>query len=160
MTKRKRPEDKLKVGAPSKLTPQMQIDIIHDLKKGLYVESICPAYGIDVTTFYRWLRTRPEFRQAIKMAEAELQGACLGTIASGTEGWQGSAWIMERRFPRLWSMRVKAAILDHEDELHRRLRNGLSEAAYIEVMRVLSGDGETGAGTTDAEVVVAKLPAA
>lgn len=110
----------------------------------MWLEDACEANGIGITTYRRWLLV-PAFRALVKKAEGTLQRNCLTSIGVGSDGWQGSAWIMERRFPSKWAVRIKRALMDREDELYRRLRDGLTPERYLEVVRVLAGQDEEGA---------------
>jgi transposase len=137
-------EPKRPPGRPSKLTPELTAAIASDVEAGLFAEASCEAHGIGTTTYHRWMAENHAFRAIIKASERRIQHTCLSRIKEGGEGWQGSAWIMERRFPKRWAMRVKSAILDREDELYRLLKDGLDEATYAKVIHVLAGESEEG----------------
>jgi transposase len=45
-----------KPGRPSKLTPELQAEIILLLKAGNFVETACNNVGINKSTFYDWIK--------------------------------------------------------------------------------------------------------
>lgn len=158
MTKRKAPEDRLKVGRPSKLTPELQEALCDDIRNGLFVELAAEARGIGFTTVYRWARENPEFRQALREAERHLQLALLDVIKVGDSGWNGSLAVLERRFPRSWSIRARAAASDREDEILKTLRERMGDEEFQRVVSILAGESEEGAGAAEA-VEAKQLPA-
>lgn len=146
-------------GHPTKATDDIKRSIVKDVRRGIFLVRTAMAHGVTQQTVWNWANTDHEFFVALRKAEIELQRECLGTIEAGAEGWQGSAWLLERRFSREWSHRVKAAIMDREDELLRKLRDGLSHETFLEVLRVFAGDGTEGAGESDALGAVERSPA-
>jgi hypothetical protein len=58
--------------------------------------------GIDPPTLSEWRHDR-EFSEAIKAAEAARLQLRLARIEAGEAGWQGTAWFLERRYPREFS---------------------------------------------------------
>ena len=90
---------------PSKLTDEVQKQIVKAIAAGAYGEVAAEAAGIGKTTFYRWLsegkrRKRgrfQEFRDAIKKAQARGEHADLATIRKRA---QGGAIIEERTITR------------------------------------------------------------
>lgn len=138
------PATRRPIGRPSKYTPELAERLATGLREGLFAEAVCEAEGIDPSTYRRWLADKPEFRTLIKRAEADQQREALARIRAGGEGWQSSAWFMERRYQREWALRVKQAIADAEDEAFRRLRDGLDEPTYLRVLAVLAGEEDKG----------------
>lgn len=116
-------------GRPSKLTAQIIKDIEQFLNDGNYVSVVCKAVGINQDTFYQWLKLGLElvtereqcevdgkpipfldsherllyqFAEAIEKAEAMGEMGLISNVKSGSPGWQGSAWILQRRFRERW----------------------------------------------------------
>ena len=57
MTKKsKKSNSKKNQGRPSKLTPELQAEIILLLKVGNFVETTCGTVGINKSTFYDWMK--------------------------------------------------------------------------------------------------------
>ena len=105
---RKRIENPRKPGRPSKLTPERQAKIVEALEAGNTLEAAAGCGGIDYDTLMNWMkrgrRYTPngpdkeffEFFSAVKDAEAEAINYHVRKIHAD-EGWQSSAWFLERR---------------------------------------------------------------
>jgi hypothetical protein len=89
-------------GRPTKKTPQMVAKIADAVASGLSDEYVAALVGIDRPTLSVW-RNDPEFSNAIKSAEASRLKIRLARIESGADGWQGTAWFVERKYPQEWS---------------------------------------------------------
>lgn len=147
---------------PSDLTPALQGLIADSIGKGLPPEVAAQAAGITARTYYRWkakgqadeeadLDTpHAQFCQAIKEAEATAQGLLLETIRTTSEmagptapKWQAAAWILERRWPRLYSTHA-APESEEERELRLRVLRAEAEAAELRLKqaRRLAGEGD------------------
>jgi predicted DNA-binding transcriptional regulator AlpA len=90
-------------GRPSKLTPEITAAICERIAKGAYVEVAAQASGIGRSTLYRWLKEDSEFQDAVKTARASAMCESIAFIRSGEQGWQGSAWYLERTYPSLYA---------------------------------------------------------
>jgi hypothetical protein len=68
--------------------------------------------GINYCSFRTARSRNPEFESAIKQAKADFLDQAIDTIAKGGRGWQGLAWLLERRhadqFRRNTGMEVTA----------------------------------------------------
>jgi hypothetical protein len=92
-----------------KLTPELQEEIIAQIKIGNYHHVACASVGISKGTFYRWLEKGEamsegiyrDFYDAIKKAEHRSESSALVRLR-GDESWQSEAWFLERRFPDRW----------------------------------------------------------
>jgi hypothetical protein len=151
------------VARPSDLTPILQGLIAESVSKGLPPEVAAQAAGITGRTYYRWMARGREdeeagnsdsphaqFCQAVKEAEATAQGLLLETIRTTSEmggphtpKWQAAAWILERRWPRLYSTHA-APESEEERELKLRVLRAEAEAAELRLKqaRRLAGEGD------------------
>lgn len=118
---------------PTKLTPELQDEIIKVIRSGNYIETACAYVGINKSTFYDWLKRgarekdrlaknprakvrkseKPfvDFSNAIEkaLAHAEIRDvAIIGKAAE--ENWQAAAWRLERKFPDRWGRKDKYAL--------------------------------------------------
>jgi hypothetical protein len=59
--------------------------------------------GISADCITRWRKSNPEFCGTIKKAEAQRLKARLARIERGEPGWQGTAWALERIYPKRFS---------------------------------------------------------
>jgi len=89
-------------GRPSKRTPEITDQICDAISYGLTDEEVAAMVGIDDSTLTRWKKD-PEFCGAIKRAVAIRKLDRLKRIESGAIGWQGTAWAMERLYPKEFS---------------------------------------------------------
>jgi len=105
-------------GRKTKLTPELQEEVVKRIRAGNYIQVSCEAVGIGVSTYFEWLKKgeegkKPytEFTEAIKKAESEAQVNYVATVAShATDQWQAAAWCLERRFPDKWGRRDRLDI--------------------------------------------------
>lgn len=112
-------------GRPTKLTPELQEELVHVIRAGNYVETACAFVGITKETFYAWLRRAAkererltknprarlrkseviyvEFSDAIKKAQGHSEIRDVMLIGKAAENqWQAAAWRLERKFPDRW----------------------------------------------------------
>lgn len=111
---------------PTKLTPRLVDDLCELLACGHYIEDACYMVDIHPTTVRDWLKVGEqyferyeqnilsEFFLAYKKALALAKNAHLVRIAKGKRGWQSSAWVMERRWPKQWANPVGRALAKNE----------------------------------------------
>jgi alpha-galactosidase/6-phospho-beta-glucosidase family protein len=99
------------MGRKSKLTPEVQAEIVRALQVGATREHAWQYAGISHECFYNWLRQgeagkQPysDFYEAIKKAEARAVVGWLAQIeeAARTGSWQAAAWKLERRYFRMY----------------------------------------------------------
>jgi hypothetical protein len=68
MTKRKDPANYLKLGRPTKYTPEIGRAIAHDWAMGETRDQLSDKYAIPYDTLLNWERTFPEFKQQMDAA--------------------------------------------------------------------------------------------
>jgi len=105
------------MGRDTKLTIEIQENIIKAIQLGLTLERAVQLSNISLATYYNWKKWGSEqesgiyfdFLEAVKRSEAEAQANCLAKIqkAASDGAWQASSWILERRFPREWCRKDK-----------------------------------------------------
>lgn len=103
---------KTKLQRPYVLTPETQATIVLSLAEGNYIKTACEGAGTTYDCFRHWQRRWEEddpvaqefadFFKAVKKAVAQGEENALRTVVAGDTGWQGSAWFLERRFPKRW----------------------------------------------------------
>jgi hypothetical protein len=69
--------------------------IIKLIKEGNFASVAFQAVGISNETYYRWLKTKPEFSESIKKAKAERITSLIQAIKLD-DSWQSKAWALER----------------------------------------------------------------
>lgn len=139
-------------GRPTKLTPEVQEQILADLRGGNYRTTACARAGIHRDTLYKWEQrgaTGEEpyasFFDAIQKAEAEAevealtrirtaQPAVTGEGGRGADLWQKDAWLMERRWPSRWGGRVRATVNDELAAVLKRIEAKLDPETFAKVV--------------------------
>jgi transposase-like protein len=83
------------LGRPSKLTPELQEQIVKDVKQGNFIEIAAERAGVHRTTVFRWLReaeeghpdpNRQKFRFAIIEARAEAEATMVALVRRAAMG--------------------------------------------------------------------------
>jgi len=101
-------------GRPTKLTDDVQKQIIQVIEMGNYIETAAAYAGVSKDALYKWLRKGREakkgkyygFVNAIEkaLAESEVRDV-LNVTSAASVSWQASAWRLERKFPDRWGRR-------------------------------------------------------
>jgi transposase-like protein len=97
-------------GAPTKLTPEVQAEIVRNLAGGCYIETACAVAGIGTSTYYRWMQWAEEglepyagFRDAVREAEHKAELRALAIIMrEGEKDPKHLEWWLERKFNDRW----------------------------------------------------------
>ena len=108
--KRKKSKSSKKQGRPSKLTPELQAEIINLLKMGNYIETVCGVVGLNTSTYYDWMKkgknaTNPrnkhrKFQEAVEQAQAWSIARDVALITkAGEKDWRATAWMLSRKYP-------------------------------------------------------------
>jgi hypothetical protein len=105
------------MGRPTKLTPELQEELLKALKGGAYVEDACGYVGIHKDTFYEWMRRGAdgddlysEFSDAVEKARASAVVRNIALLQKAAEdSWQAAAWWLERTRPNQYGRRTNIA---------------------------------------------------
>jgi hypothetical protein len=114
--KRKKSKSSKKQGRPSKLTPELQAEIINLLKMGNYIETVCGVVGLNTSTFYDWMKkgknaTNPrnkhrKFQEAVEQAQAWSVVRDVAIITKASEkDWKAAAWKLEHQHPDKYGLK-------------------------------------------------------
>ena len=85
-------------GRPTKRTPQVVAKIAEAVALGLKDEEAELLARVNPDSMTEW-RKDPEFSGAIKRATAQRLLLRLERVEAGEQGWQGTAWALERLYP-------------------------------------------------------------
>ena len=97
MTKRKKPEDKLKNGRPTKMTPEVQEKFIQGFKLG-FNDSECAAYAeICRDTYMKFRDENPDFLRRVNAAKEHPFLMAKHTIAKSMGKPEVAKWYLEKR---------------------------------------------------------------
>ena len=103
-----------RVGAPSRITKEIQDKICEALRIGCYIEGAAAYAGIHKRTVYNWMerghkqKSGPyrEFLHAVEIAIDEGEAVHLNNIYEKSKvDWRASAWTLERKFPKRYGRR-------------------------------------------------------
>jgi len=101
-------------GRPPIITLALIQQVGQLIAKGLTEEQACLRVGINHCSFRTAKHRNPEFETVLKEFHAQFLDQAIDTIAKGGRGWQGLAWLLERRhgdqFRRNTGMEVTARI--------------------------------------------------
>lgn len=137
-------------GNPTKLTPEVARAILEAIEAGNYKATACAAAGVHRDTLNHWEHLADqgheayvEFVAALRQAEANAEMGLLAEIrgvrapvvgVTGPEPWQAKAWIMERRYPKRWGLRVKAAVTEELEAFLARIEKRLDAPTFAKVI--------------------------
>lgn len=97
-----------KVGAPSKLTPELNQAFAESIALGMPVKYACDMHGINADTYHRWMKagekeSEPkyvQFYESIKKAQSQFIAHNLTIIKNAAQAqWLPAAWLLERKAP-------------------------------------------------------------
>jgi hypothetical protein len=89
-----------KTGRPTLYTQELALRLADHISAGLTDEEAAALEGISADCITRWRKTNAEFCGTIKKAEAQRLKDRLARIERGEAGWQGTAWFLERCYPK------------------------------------------------------------
>jgi hypothetical protein len=114
------------VGRPTKRDETATAKACEGLSYGLSNEEVAALVGVDISTFYDWLKIE-EFQQRIAGAMAARKLIRLKRIENGDVGWQACCWLMERTDPLKWARpEISLMIQNNQGAVA-----GPSEAAFL-----------------------------
>jgi hypothetical protein len=86
-------------GRPTLYTPELADRLADHIAAGLTDEEAAALENISCDCINRWRKGNREFCEAVKKAEAQRLRRRLTRIEAGEQGWQGTAWALERIYP-------------------------------------------------------------
>ncbi len=73
--------------------------ICKDIENGLPQKQAAIINGVGESTFYEWVKEKPEFAESVKKALSTFMKKHIQRInIASNKSWQASAWMLERRF--------------------------------------------------------------
>ena len=105
----------IKMGRPSKLTPEVQERICQAIRAGNYYEAACAYAGIHYSTFRKWMIKGEkaksgkyrEFFEAVTRAEHEAEVRMVAQWQKHMpEDYRAIRDFLERRYPERWGKRL------------------------------------------------------
>ncbi len=123
-----------------KFTPAVQRKLVTLLRSGMPRLTACRLAGVGRTQFYHHLKTDRTFRTAIKKAECSVERRWIGLIeraARDPKHWTGAAWLLERRWPEKYALRLTRMLEREREAMLAELRKSLAPEQFVEVARAL-----------------------
>jgi hypothetical protein len=107
-------------GRKTKYTPDTVKKVTDAIRLGATYDLAGSYAGISRETFHVWMRTKPEFSDAVKDAEGAGAVGWLARIEQAAQAgtWQAAAWKLERRYPQQYGRTIQEQ--HHRHELVRR----------------------------------------
>ena len=103
-----------KVGRPSKYDPEMCQQVIDAMGKGLSKEAAAAECGISHDTFFRWIKEKPEFSDAVKEGEhlSRLfwEKAGLKGMVGQIPGFNATTWIFNMKNRHGWKDKTETQV--------------------------------------------------
>ena len=95
-------------GRPTKYTEQTVAKLLEALRNGNTRRASCAVADISQDSLALWLRTYPEFAEAVEKAEGKAEASMVNVIKNASDTtWQAAAWWLERKHKAEWSSRVE-----------------------------------------------------
>lgn len=140
-----------KPGRPSKLTPELQEAVCETCRKGIDPLVATVAQGVDEGSYYRWRREaldgeEPQlsFVRAVARACAEGEISLAERLSAGDGQGIGfgeakaSLEILQRRFPKRWSVQVKVEMADQLNRFIDAAQRVLEPASFGKLLQELA----------------------
>lgn len=134
----------------TQFTEAVRATVLGAIRSGNYRSVACAKAGIHRDTLSGWEQRAKEGEQPYKdfvdelhQAEAEAEDKLVSEVrnaqpalvgVSGPDLWQARAWFLERRFPKRWGLRVRAAVSEELDALLDRLQKKLDTETFERVI--------------------------
>jgi hypothetical protein len=109
-------------GRPTKKTPELIAKLTHALAVGLPDEEACALVMIERCTLDAWRNEDDQFSYMLKSARAQKMVNRIGRIDDGEPGWQGSAWMLERRYPQHFSRPELNMTIEHNVHIDNQVK--------------------------------------
>jgi hypothetical protein len=120
------------IGRPTKMTQKVVATIAQAISFGLTDEEAASLVKVSDLTMTKW-RKIPEFVRAIKTETSQRLLFRMQRIERGEEGWQGTAWCLERMYPaRFAKPEIQLSISNNYTQNNLSISVTVSEAKEIE----------------------------
>jgi hypothetical protein len=101
---------------PTKLTADVQQDLVYALTEGASIEHACDYAGINPDTYYDWMKRGTageagfaEFSESVTRARGRGVVHDLRTISDAVQAgnWKAAAWRLQHRYPQEYGAKLK-----------------------------------------------------
>ena len=112
------------MGRPTRLTPEVMLNICNAIKAGNYIEIAAGYVGVPRVTLHEWLKKGAKAKSGIykdfhnslgqAWCESEARDVLVVTNAANSGNWGAAAWRLERKFRERWG-RPASGVLSTQD---------------------------------------------
>lgn len=95
------------------MTPEVENEVIKCLESGMSLTRTIEVLELGQQTIQKHRRKHPEFSARMKKAIMEGERECLNMIRTGARGWQGPAWLLGKKYPNSYGVKVDAPVPQH-----------------------------------------------
>lgn len=136
----------MKMGRPSKLTPEVQERICSAIRAGNYYEAACAYAGIHYSTFRKWMQKGEtaksgkfrEFFEAVTRAEYEAEVRMVAQWQKHMpEDYRAIRDFLERRYPERWGRR-----LDLRQDIKQEVQGQVTQRYEYDITQRIISDPE------------------
>ena len=131
-------------GRPTKRTPQLEAALLEAVATGAPYAICCASVGISLDSFMDWKRTDPDLAERVEKIAAQSAMRLLGKIEKhATDNFAAASWILERRFPELFSRpEVQLNLIQQNNTTLNSLSITISEKEVREIEAAASTERE------------------
>lgn len=110
--------DMARTGRPTKLTPEVQEEILRGIRAGAYPEVAAQRVGVSRTAFYEWMQRGrqareageadlyADFADAVEQAKGHAETKAVAVVLKAADkSWRAAAWWLERTRPRRYGQK-------------------------------------------------------
>ncbi len=97
MTKRKRPEDRVKMGRPTVVTPEVLAKLEHAFGIGCSDKEACLYAGISMDALYNYQNRRPDFGEWKALLKEKPVLKARSVVVNSLSDPETSKWYLERK---------------------------------------------------------------
>lgn len=138
-------------GRPTSLTPEVQRKLVVLVTAGHTLNAAAVMCHLGARTVREWFYLGRKgsavasdvyrrFRQAIKKAQSMHERRLLGRIDTASRDpkhWTAAAWILERRYPEKYALRLTRMLEKEREAMLAELRKTMQPETFAEVARAL-----------------------
>jgi hypothetical protein len=97
MTKRKRPEDRVKMGRPTVVTPEVLAKLEHAFGIGCPDKEACLYAGISMDALYNYQNRRPDFGEWKALMKEKPALKARNTVVNSLSQVETAKWYLDRK---------------------------------------------------------------
>ena len=101
----------------TKYNPQLVAKILKHIKNGSNLNDSAQLSGISPATFYEYMNQYTEFSDKVQEAISKSKEKLIKSIIKhGKTNWQAHSWLLERRYPQEYALKIIQGNMDLKDD--------------------------------------------